>query len=144
MSHDINKEQPYERGIIAWFATNPVAANLLMAVLILLGVYTALTIRTEAFPGFEANSVSINVAYIGGSPSEVEEGVAIKIEESLEGLEAVKEISSRVSNNSAQITVTAKEGYDLKELKDEIKLRGDSITTLPDQAERPVIKEQVI
>jgi len=133
----------HERGIIAWFANNPVAANLLMGVLILLGVYTALNIRTEAFPGFAPNSVSINVTYIGGSPSEVEEGVAIKIEESLEGLEGVKEITSQVSSNSAQISVTAEEGFDLKTLKDEIKLRVDSITNFPEQAERPVIKEQV-
>jgi multidrug efflux pump subunit AcrB len=143
MQTDLNSVKTYEKGIIAWFATNPVAANLLMAILILLGVYTAFNIRTEAFPGFAPNSVSINVAYIGGSPSEVEEGVAIKIEESLEGLEGVKEISSRVSNNSAQITVTAQESYELKELKDEIKLRIDSITTFPEQAERPVIKKQV-
>ena len=89
MQTDLNSVKTYEKGIIAWFATNPVAANLLMAILILLGVYTAFNIRTEAFPGFAPNSVSINVAYIGGSPSEVEEGVAIKIEESLEGLEGV-------------------------------------------------------
>lgn len=133
----------HERGIIAWFANNPVAANLLMGVLILLGVFTGLNIRTEAFPGFAPNSISINVTYIGGSPSEVEEGVAIKIEESLEGLEGVKEITSQVSSNSAQVSVTAEEGFDLKELKDEIKLRVDSITNFPDQAERPVIKEQI-
>ena len=143
MKIDNQSSESYNKGIIAWFANNPVAANLLMGVLILLGVYTALNIRTEAFPGFSPNSVNINVTYIGGSPTEVEEGVAIKVEESLEGLEGVKEITSQISSNSASITVTAKEGYALKELKDEIKLRVDSITTFPDQAERPIIKEQV-
>lgn len=132
-----------EKGIIAWFAQNSVAANLLMLVLLILGIYTGLNIRTEAFPGFEPNSVSISVTFIGGTPEEVEEGVAIKIEESLEGLKGIKEIKSNVTSSSAQITVTSTEGYNLKELKDEIKLRVDSITNLPDQAERPVIKEQV-
>lgn len=142
MNSESQKPISHKQGIIAWFASNPVAANLLMIILVLLGFYTALNIRTEAFPGFSPNSISINVTYIGGSPAEVEESVAIKIEESLEGLEGVKEISSRISSNNASVTVTAKEGFDLKTLKDEIKLRVDSITTFPEQAERPIIKEQ--
>ena len=131
------------RGIIAWFTKNPVAANLLMFVILALGLYTAVNIRTEAFPGFAPNSVSIDVTFIGGSPKEVEEGVTIKIEESLEGIEAIKDISSSVTSSGSQTSVTIKEGFELKELKDEIKLRVDAITNFPDRAERPVIKEQV-
>lgn len=138
----MNDSLDQQQGIIAWFANNPVAANLLMSVLILLGVYTTLNIRTEAFPGFSPNAINIDVTYIGGSPSEVEEGVAIKIEEALEGIEGIKEISSSVTSSSAQVNVIANEGYELKKLKDEIKLRVDAITNFPEQAERPVIKEQ--
>ncbi|MFC3193299.1 efflux RND transporter permease subunit [Marinicella sediminis] len=130
-------------GFIAWFTRNPVAANLLMAFILVAGFMTALNIRTEAFPAFPPNSVNIDVTFIGGTPAEVEEGVTIKIEEALEGIEGIKEISSSVSGSGTSVTVTAVEGYELKRLKDDIKLNIDAISSFPDQAEKPVIKEQV-
>ncbi len=130
-------------GVIAWFTKNPVAANLLMGFILVAGVVTGLNIRTEAFPAFPPNSVNINVTFIGGTPEEVEEGVTIKIEEALDGVEGIKEINSTVSGSGTSVTVTATEDYDLQALKDDIKLKVDAITNLPDQAEKPIIKEQV-
>ncbi|MBL4575349.1 MAG: efflux RND transporter permease subunit, partial [Opitutaceae bacterium] len=63
------------KGIISWFAHNPVAANLLMMVILLAGISTAFSIKKELFPQFESRRVSINVPYRGGTPVEVEEGV---------------------------------------------------------------------
>ena len=71
-------------GIIAWFARNPVAANLLMAVIMAAGLFTAFTIKKEVFPEFSIEQVNINVAYRGGSPQEVEEGVLVRIEEAIQ------------------------------------------------------------
>ena len=128
--------------IIAWFTSNPVAANLLMFFLLAAGLTTALNIRTEAFPAFPPNSVSIDVTFIGGTPEEVEEGVTVKIEEAIEGVEGIKEINSSVSGSGTSVNVTMVEGYDLKTLKDDIKLKVDAITSFPDLAEKPIIKEQ--
>ncbi len=128
--------------IIAWFTCNPVAANLLMFFLLAAGLTTALNIRTEAFPAFPPNSVSVDVTFIGGTPEEVEEGVTVKIEEAIEGVEGIKEINSSVSGSGTSVNVTMVEGYDLKTLKDDIKLKVDAITSFPDLAEKPIIKEQ--
>lgn len=130
-------------GIIAWFTQNPVAANLLMVFILVAGFFTAANIRTEAFPAFPPNSVSVDVTFIGGTPEEVEEGVTVKIEEAIEGVEGIKEINSSVTGSGTSVRVTAVEGYDLKTLKDDIKLKVDAITSFPDLAEKPIIKEQV-
>ena len=64
-----------ERGIIAWFAANHVAANLLMLVIIVAGLISAFTIRKETQPDIELNMIQVEVAYLGAAPQEVEEGV---------------------------------------------------------------------
>ena len=68
-----------EKGIIAWFARNSVAANLIMIFILVGGLLTALTIRKQAFPQFESNWVSVQAIYPGAAPQEVEEGIIIII-----------------------------------------------------------------
>ncbi len=72
-----------EKGLIAWFARNPVAANLLMIFIIVGGLLSAMTIRKQMFPQYENNWLSIQAVYPGAAPQEVEEGITIKVEESL-------------------------------------------------------------
>ena len=73
------------KGLIAWFARNHVAANLLMVVIILTGVFSAMTIRTQMFPDLEIERVSIDVAFPGAAPGEVESGVVSRLEEAVLG-----------------------------------------------------------
>ena len=70
-----------EKGIIAWFAANHVAANLLMFLIIVAGLISASSIRTETNPEFELNMIQVQVPYLGAAPQEVEEGVVLKIEQ---------------------------------------------------------------
>ena len=69
------------KGIIAWFARNSVAANLLMIFILVGGLLTAGTIRKQMFPDFESNWLQVQVAYPGAAPQEVEEGITVKIED---------------------------------------------------------------
>ena len=62
------------KGIIAWFARNHVAANLLMFVIILTGIFSALTIRTQIMPDVQLDRITIQVPFPGASPGEVETG----------------------------------------------------------------------
>lgn len=134
----INRPQ----GILAWFVHNPVAANLLMLAILILGLCSALIIRTESFPSFPPNTITIFVPFPGGSPQEVEEGVAIKIEEALNGVDGIKKISSAIDENGASVTINKNDGYSLARLKDDVKLRIDSISSFPVQAEKVVISEE--
>jgi len=73
-----------EKGIIAWFAANSVAANLLMILIIVGGLITVGTIRKETNPALELNTIQVRVAYLGAAPQEVEEGVVLNQEDSFE------------------------------------------------------------
>ena len=83
------------KGIIAWFARNHVAANLLMWILLFGGVFGIIQIQKQVFPTFELNIVSVRVPYLGAAPEEVEQGVILKLEEAIKDLEGIKKLSSR-------------------------------------------------
>ena len=129
-----------EKGLIAWFARNPVAANLIMIFILVGGLLTALTIRKQAFPQFESNWVSVQAVYPGAAPQEVEEGITIKIEENLEGLEGIKRFITYSNRGYAQAWIEIEDKYDLQEALDEIKAQVDSINSFPAGMERPIIQ----
>ncbi|MGB1936300.1 MAG: efflux RND transporter permease subunit [Akkermansiaceae bacterium] len=126
---------------ISWFATNPVVANILMITILAAGIYTALTIRKEGFPAFEAESVTVQVTIRGGDPEDVERGVAIKIEESIEDVEGIDHVRSVSQSNLATVTIEAKEDYPISKLLDDVKIQVDAIPSFPEQAEKPVVRE---
>ena len=123
--------------IIAWFANNSVAANLLMLSLIVGGLFTAVTITKEVQPRIETNYVTVSVPYRGATPRDVEEGVLIKIEEAIQDLEGVREITSTAREGSGSVTVEIEASYDITEALDNIKNRVDAIATFPAETEQP-------
>lgn len=131
-----------KHSVIAWFASNPVVANILMFTIVIAGLFTALKVRKEGFPAFAAESVIVRVPIRGGTPEDVERGVAIRIEESLESVEGIDHIRSVSTDNLATVTIDAREGYDVSKLLDDVKIQVDAIPRLPEQAENPVILEQ--
>ena len=80
-----------QTGLIAWFAHNHVAANLLMIFVIVGGIYSLMVVKKESFPGFQSNQLIISMAYPGAAPNEVEEGVVVKIEEAVDTIRGIKE-----------------------------------------------------
>lgn len=129
---------------IAWFVHNPVAANLLMVLILVGGVFNVLNIRQEVFPEFSTDTIAITVPYLGAAPEEVEEGVCIRIEEQIQGINGIKKITSKSSEGSGRITVELLEGADIRNVLDEVKARVDAIETFPDEVESPVIQEVLI
>lgn len=126
---------------ITWFASNPVVANILMLSIVGAGIYTAMTIRKEGFPVFEAESVTVQVPIRGGTPEDVERGVTIKIEEAIEDVDGIDHVRSVSTDNLAKVTIEAKEGYRIGKLLEDVKIQVDSIPTFPEQAEKPLITE---
>ncbi|MGM0454343.1 MAG: efflux RND transporter permease subunit, partial [Thermodesulfobacteriota bacterium] len=129
------------KGVIAWFADNHVAANLLMLFLLVAGVVTGIGIKLEIFPETELDKISISVEYTGASPAEVEEGVIRQVEENVAGIEGIKRIDSVAREGLGRVTIEIMSGWDSKKLLDEVKSEVDRITTLPEQAEEPEIRE---
>ena len=131
-----------EKGIIAWFAANPVAANLLMILIIVAGLISFSGIRKETRPQFELNTVQISVPYLGAAPQEVEEGVVIKIEEAIQDLQGIKRIRSTSREGSGTVIVEVSPDAELTQVLNDVKLRVDAISTFPALTENPVISKQ--
>ena len=128
-------------GGIAWFARNPVAANLMMVFIIVSGLIATTTVREETFPEIELDRISIQVPYLGAAPEEVEEGVVIRIEEAIQGVDGIKEIQSTAAEGSASVMVELELGADARRVVDEVKNNVDAITTFPIETEEPIIRE---
>ena len=133
-----------ETGIIAWFASNHVAANLLMLLILAFGIVSSFTIRKQTTPDFELNWVQIRVPYLGAAPQEVEEGVVIKIEEAIQDIPGIVEINSRASEGMGSVTVEVASDEDINEILTEIKTRIDAISTFPGLTEKPIIYKQEV
>jgi len=130
-----------EKGIIAWFAANHVAANLLMLFIIVAGLISAMTIRKETQPEFELNMISVRVAYLGAAPLEVEEGVVIKVEEAVQDVSGIKRIRSTAREGVGQVTIEVELDADFNEVLSEVKTRVDAISTFPGLTEKPVVSK---
>jgi len=129
------------RGPISWFASNPVAANLLMILVIVLGVIEAGQLRKEAFPSQDPDSITISVSYDSGSAKQSEEGIAIKIEDQLLDVTGIKSVTSTSTGYSTSVTVEKESDYDLDVLLSDVKNKVDAISNFPAEAKQPVIEK---
>ncbi len=128
------------KGLIAWFARNSVAANLLMAFIIIGGLLTANTISKQMFPQFQINWLEFRAIYPGAAPQEVEEGITIKIEEALETVQGLNRVITYSNRNSSSGYFRVDESYDPQVVLEEVKSQIDSISTFPDGMERPTVE----
>ncbi|MFB1036846.1 MAG: efflux RND transporter permease subunit, partial [Sinobacterium sp.] len=128
-----------QTGLIAWFARNHVATNLLMWFIIVLGSYSAFNIKKAISPEIESNLIQVTQFYPGAAPEEVEQGIVQKIEEAIKDVESIKRIESRSYESNAQINIEIFESMDLNAALDEVKIAIDSISTFPEEAEKPVM-----
>ncbi|WP_159821574.1 efflux RND transporter permease subunit [Colwellia sp. 20A7] len=126
--------------MIAWFARNHVAANLLMLTILFLGLFSlSAKIPLEVFPSFEMDQITVSVSLPGSTPEDTEKGVAIRIEEAIQDLEGIERIISSSSESSSSVTVEIDSAYDARDMLADIKSRVDAINTFPVDAENPII-----
>ena len=127
--------------VIEWFAHNPVAANLLMWILIVGGLLALPRTHQEEFPNLEVDAVQVSVPYLGAAPAEVEAGVCIRVEEAIQGTEGIDKVSSSASEGYCSVIVELVEGVDKTKLSNDIKSKVDAISSFPAETEQPVTSE---
>ena len=128
--------------VLAFFVRYPIWANVLMFSIIGLGMLTQSQLKSSFFPEIPPDMIAVQVEYIGGSPQEVEEGIVLKIEENLEGIEGIDRVTSVSRENFAQVMVEVFKGEDTAKVLQDIKNAVDKIGSFPANSERPVIFEQ--
>ena len=128
------------RGLIAWFIANPVAANLLMIVLLVGGALSAFNLRSQVFPTISPGTVVVTVPFPGATPAEVEEGITRRVEEAVLGIDGVKRVTSNASENVGIITIETNDFADRDVVKDDVESAVDRLSDFPpENAEKPVV-----
>lgn len=133
--------EPKQTGLIAFFANNSVAANLMMMFIIIMGLWSYKTIQRQMFPNIEINYINVSAVYRGASPQEIEQSIIIKMEEALKDITEIKESTSRARRGSGSITLEIDPDKNLSEVLDKVKARIDSIATFPADMEPPNISQ---
>ena len=130
------------RGLIAAGVANPVYSNVLMICILVGGYYAATGLVTETYPQFSLDRISITVEYPGAGPEEVEQAVATKVEEALEGLAGVRRVWSRSDENGCLVIVLLEEdAADARLMLLDVKDRINQIDTFPPDVRPPVVSE---
>lgn len=124
---------------IAWFARNPVAANLLMLLMIAIGLAAIPSVPQKPFPDIKIDVVSTSVVYLGAAPDEVEQGVCIRIEEEISSIDVVEKINTVAAEGACNVNAELISGADPNAALQDIRNRVDAITTFPDETEKPII-----
>lgn len=130
--------------IIAWFAENHVAANLVMLFIMVAGLASLPSINQKMFPDIEIEIITISVPYLGAAPEEVEEGVCIRIEEEVQGVEGIDRIISNAAEGACGVTLELTPNYEVDRALADVKNAIDGISTFPEQTEKPLISHVTV
>ncbi len=128
--------------IISFLVRNPIWSNVFLFGILIFGLITFSQMTYSFFPELESDFISIQVIYPGASPQEVEEGVVLKIEENLDGIEGIERVTSVSRENGAIVSVEIAYGNDLNDMLADVKNVVDQINSFPVGIEKPVIFEQ--
>jgi multidrug efflux pump subunit AcrB len=137
------EETTEKKGLLSWFASNHVAANLLMFLIVAAGLLTIFTIKVELFPELTLDMITVTVPYRGASPTDVEEGVVLRVEEAIAAVDGIKRLNSTAAEGAGTVSAEVEEYADPKEVLDDIKAEVDRIITFPEETEKPIITEIV-
>ena len=129
--------------MIRYFARHPTAANLVMIGFIVSGLFAAPVLNRETFPRVQPNKVEIQVLNPGARAEDVEEAICQRIEDAIDGIDNVDEITCEAHEGRARAIVEMDEGTDFDRFTTDVRTEIDAITDFPDQAEDPVVKQLV-
>ncbi len=124
------------QGVIAWFAANPVAANLLMLLILTGGVLGMLGVDKEVFPRFNLHKIAITAIFPGAGPAEVEEAVCIPIEQAIQDVNGIKHLHGEISADTCKIEVEILPDIELNQMMATLQSRVQVIPRLPKQLEK--------
>ncbi len=128
------------RGPILRFIQNPVAANLLMVVLLVGGAISASRLQSQVFPTISPGTVTVTVPFPGATPAEVEESITRRVEEAVLGIDGVKRVNSIASENVGTVVIETNDFADRQLVKDDVESAVDRLSDFPpENAEKPVV-----
>lgn len=125
---------------ITWFVKNPVATNLMMWIFLAGGVISYLNLNQEEFPDIDFGMIQVSVAYLGATPEESESGVCLRIEEALEGVEDIDQMTTTAREGGCDATLQLDASADINRVLNDVKGKVDAISTFPLETEKPIVR----
>ena len=129
------------RKLIAFFIRYHVAVNVIIIAFTLFGIVGARSLKSSFFPLSDSENILVSILYPGASPQEIEEGIVLKIEDNLKGLEGVERVTSTSRENSGTINVEIEKGRDIDFMLLEVKNGVDRVPTFPSGMEPLVVSK---
>lgn len=126
--------------MITFFTKHPTASNLLMLFLLIIGITSLPSLKRETFPDFTPQNVEIRIIYPGASTEDVEEAICQRVEDAIDGINDVDEVSCVAREGISTTVVEMIEGGHLSTFLDDIKSEIEAIDNFPDEVELPVVK----
>ncbi len=130
------------RKIIEYFIKYHVAVTVVILAIIVFGAVGAWSLNSSFFPLIDSKNIAISITYPGASPQEIEEGIVLKIEDNLKGLQGVDRVTSTSKEDSGTINVEIEKGQDIDFMLLEVKNAVDRVPTFPTGME-PLIVSKV-
>ena len=137
--HTDKAGQSKANGLLRLFVRHPNAANLLMVLMLIAGVFAVQNLNTQFFPNFVVDRITVNINWPGASAEDAEANILAAVEPQLRFLNDVKRLDSTAREGGAAITIEYDSGTNLKDAEAEIETALDSVTTLPEDSEDPEI-----
>ncbi|PYG28857.1 efflux RND transporter permease subunit [Pelagimonas varians] len=126
--------------MINYFVRHPVAANLLMVIICILGVFVINKIERETFPEFAASTVGVTVAYPGASARDVDEDICVPLENALTGITGLTEQTCLSMDGRASVTAELEEGGDIIQFFNDVFSGVSGVNDLPADEETPLVE----
>lgn len=126
--------------VVVWFAANPVAANLLTALLVLGGAAALALIPIKPYPDFDVPAVVVSMAYPGAAPEEVEAGICQRIEDQVSGVSGIERVRSTAAEGLCTVRLDLFFDADHSRVTEEVQSRVRSIDTFPRDAEQLLVR----
>lgn len=127
-------------GLLSWFTRHRTAANLLLVLMLALGLAALPRMRTQFFPDVVIDNVLVSVTWDGASAEDIDSAIVQILEPALRAVEGVDQSDAASRENEATITLEFEPGWDMARAADEVQAALDVITTLPEEAEKPVVR----
>ena len=127
------------KALITYFIKYPIAANIIMLLIIVFGSMGLFNLRKTFFPERTAKMISVQAIYPGASPLEIEQMVTLKIEDNLDGITGIKRITSKSLENTSRVTIEIENNANNQYVLQDVKNAVDRISSFPQQMESPSI-----
>ncbi|MEM0906573.1 MAG: efflux RND transporter permease subunit, partial [Pseudomonadota bacterium] len=131
-------------GLISLFTRHPNAANLLMVLMLVVGIFSAINLTTRFWPPTNLQEVEIIIDWPGASAEDMSNTVLDAVEPAVRFLSDVDSIRSVAREGGTYISIEFAPGTDMQKALGDVEQAVAAITTLPAEVESPIVRTDAL